>query len=242
LSVCVRLTRVDKRFANVKALSDVSVAFPEGETTAVVGESGSGKTTMLQLINAVHRADSGDVEVFGEPIPGTGIEAFRRRIGYAVQGAGLFPHLTSRRNVDLVARLEGWTAQRIEQRYQLLLEQMGLSDDVSERYPHELSGGQQQRLGLCRAMMLEPRLMLLDEPFSAIDPITRAGIYREFLEVQNQAHMSVVLITHDMREAVRLAQYLVIVREGMVLQQGRTEDVLAAPAFDYVRELLKDQL
>ncbi|MCZ6619124.1 MAG: ATP-binding cassette domain-containing protein, partial [Gammaproteobacteria bacterium] len=187
---CVEFRGVDKSFGTgrgsaKKVLDGIELRFPEGITTAVVGESGSGKTTLLQLVNAVLEPDIGEVRVFGEPIPEHHREKFRRRIGYSVQGAGLFPHLTNRDNVVLVAKLEGWLEAEIEERYTELLAEMGLSVDVSERYPRELSGGQQQRVGLCRALMLRPRLLLLDEPFSAVDPITRIGIYERFQTVQD---------------------------------------------------------
>lgn len=239
---CVELRGVSKRFgAGPPVLSGIDLAFPAGLTTAVVGASG-GKTTLLQLVNAVLRPDTGEVRVFGEAIPADDLVRFRRRIGYAVQGAGLFPHLTNQQNVELLARLSGWTAERRQARYRELLEEMELSVEISDRYPHTLSGGQQQRLGLCRALMLEPRLLLLDEPFSAVDPITRVGIYRTFEQVREREGVSSLLVTHDMREAVRLAGYLVILGQGRVLQAGATADVLNAPADDTVRSLLAEQL
>jgi osmoprotectant transport system ATP-binding protein len=240
---CVEYLGVDKSFVPEQpVLRDVSLALPEGITTAVVGASGSGKTTLLLLVNALLMPDSGEVRVFGEPIPLQDLVAFRRRIGYAVQGAGLFPHLTNRQNVELLARLSGWSAERRDARYRRLLDEMELPLDISERFPHALSGGQQQRLGLCRALMLEPRLLLLDEPFSAVDPITRVGIYRTFRQVQVQEGVSTLLVTHDMREAVHLAGYLVILRDGEVLQAGPTPDVVSAPADQYVRSLVTEQL
>ncbi len=238
---CVEFERVSKRFGELTVLDDVSLALPEGLTTAVVGESGSGKTTLLQLVNAVLRPEQGRVLVFGETIPDD-VVAHRRGIGYAVQGAGLFPHMTIRDNVTLLARLEGWDAASLNGRYATLLEEMELPADVSERYPRELSGGQQQRVGLCRALMLKPRLLLLDEPFSAIDPITRVGIYERFSAVQRQEGVSTLLVTHDMREAVRLAGFLVIVRAGRIEQAGATSAVRGAPATEYVRSLVEDHL
>ncbi|MCZ6711465.1 MAG: ATP-binding cassette domain-containing protein [Gammaproteobacteria bacterium] len=234
---------VEKSFTpGAKVLDDVTLDLPDNATTAVVGASGSGKTTLLQLVNAVVTADAGEVRVFGNEIPGHNLVAFRRRIGYSVQGAGLFPHMRVRDNVTLLAKLERWDAARIEVRFTDLLEQMGLPVDVADRYPGELSGGQQQRVGLCRALMLEPQLLLLDEPFSAVDPITRVGIYERFEEVRQHTGVSTLLVTHDMREAVRLAAYLVILRDGKVLQAGPTSRVLAAPADPYVEKLVTEQL
>ncbi|MEQ8859582.1 MAG: ATP-binding cassette domain-containing protein [Pseudomonadales bacterium] len=240
---CVEFLGVSKSFGPDRVvLNDITLALPSGMTTAVVGASGSGKTTLLQLVNAVLAPERGEVRVFGQSIPWDDLVRFRRGIGYAVQGAGLFPHLDNRHNVELLARLSGWSREQRDARYRELLEEMELPLDISERYPHELSGGQQQRLGLCRALMLEPRLLLLDEPFSAVDPITRTGIYRTFQRVQAQEGVSTLLVTHDMREAVRLAGFLVILSAGLVLQAGPTAAVLEAPAHDYVRSLVTEQL
>lgn len=242
MSEVVALAGVNKHFGALAVLKDINLVFPAGATTAVVGESGSGKTTLLQLINAVEMPDSGTVRVFGEPIPEKQREQFRRRIGYAVQGAGLFPHLTNRDNVVLVAKLEGWSAAAIDERYETLLDEMDLPLNISPRYPHQLSGGQQQRLGLCRALMLQPGLLLLDEPFSSVDPITRVGIYERFEYVRKHEGVSTVLVTHDMREAVRLADRLVILKAGSVLQSGTTESVVNSPEDPYVQLLVQQQL
>ena len=195
----VSFSGVSKSFGDTVVLRDVNLEFPEHRITAIVGESGSGKSTLLQLVNAVYRADAGEVRVFGAPIPDVDVERFRRRIGYAVQGAGLFPHMTCRDNVTLLAKLEKWQPDATDLRYRRLLSLMGLDDDVSDRFPAQISGGQQQRIGLCRALMLNPELLLLDESFSAVDPITRSAIHRQFLDVQASEDVTVVLVTHDMR-------------------------------------------
>ena len=208
---CVAFHGVSKSFGDLVVFNDLSLMLPSGQTTAIVGASGSGKTTLLQMVNALEQPDRGCVQVFGEPIPQHKLQHLRHRIGYAVQGAGLFPHLSARDNVVLVARLQGWSEARIQQRFEELLEAMALPASVAERPPRELSGGQQQRLGLCRALMLEPDLLLLDEPFSAVDPVTRLGLYERFEEVQRRQAISTLLVTHDMREARRLADVLVAV-------------------------------
>ena len=242
MTYCVELSGVSKSFLpGQNVLDDVHLALPKSVTTAVVGESGSGKTTLLQLVNAVLDPDCGEVRVFGAAIPQDRVH-FRRGIGYSVQGAGLFPHMTNRDNVLLLARLENWSETAMQERYVELLGQMGLSEEVSQRYPAELSGGQQQRVGLCRSLMLRPKLLLLDEPFSAVDPITRVEIYERFQFVQEHEGVSTLLVTHDMREAVRLSSYLVIVNGGTISQSGPTQDVVAAPADEYVARLLRDQL
>ena len=239
---CVSFSGVGKHFAGHWVFRDITFSCPSGETTAIVGESGSGKTTLLQLVNGVLRPNEGSVQVLGGEVPEQGIEAFRRRIGYAVQGAGLFPHMTVRQNVDLLARLEGWARDPIEARFAELLDEMGLDTSLAERYPNQLSGGQQQRVGLCRALMLKPGLLLLDEPFSAVDPITRMELYEQFIHAQRHEGVSALLVTHDMREAVKLAQHLVIVGSGEVLQAGETSAVLAAPRPGYVARLVATQL
>jgi osmoprotectant transport system ATP-binding protein len=239
---CVGFDDVWKRFAEPWVLREISLTFPAGVTTAVVGESGSGKSTLLQLVNAVYAPDRGRIEIFGEPVPTFDLPLFRRKIGYAVQGAGLFPHLDVRTNVTLLARLEGWDEQAIDRRYRELLGFMDLDAALGARYPFQLSGGQQHRVGLCRALMLRPRLLLLDEPFSAIDPITRTGIHAEFQRLQAAEGTSTILVTHDMREAVKLAAHLVILKDGRVLQTGARDTVVARPANDYVAQLLEEQL
>ncbi|MYE24992.1 MAG: ATP-binding cassette domain-containing protein [Gammaproteobacteria bacterium] len=236
---CVALKQVGKRFGSNWVLRGVDVSFPAGAVTAIVGESGSGKTTLLQLVNGMRRADEGRVEVLGEPVPERYVEAFRRRIGYAVQGARLFPHMTVARNVTLLARLEGWPEERRQRRLHELLSAMGLEADIADRYPHQISGGQQHRVGLCRAMMLHPDMLLLDEPFSAIDPINRADIYPVFEALHEREPISTLLVTHDMAEARRLADYLVIVGDGGVIQAGAREAVLEAPANATVTRLLE---
>ena len=242
MKYCVEYLGVSKSFTpGRKVLDNVHLALPESRTTAVVGESGSGKTTLLQLVNAVLRPDSGEVRVFGAPIPAD-LTRHRRSIGYSVQGAGLFPHMSNRRNVVLLAELERWGSEEIEERYLQLLEQMGLTSEISLRYPGELSGGQQQRVGLCRALMLKPRLLLLDEPFSAVDPITRVDIHESFQLVQETEGVSTLLVTHDIREAIKLASHLVIVKGGRIEQSGATREVLDQPASGYVRTLLEKQL
>lgn len=241
-SACVHFNKVSKRYGDLQVLRSLSARLPADQTTAIVGASGSGKTTLLEMINRLVVPDSGSVEVFGQPQPTLELTAFRRRIGYSVQGAGLFPHMTVRKNVCLMAQLEGWEAARVAERYDQLLDALELPAEVGERFPHALSGGQQQRVGLCRALMLEPPLLLLDEPFSAIDPITRSEVYRVFGKALSAGNVSAVLVTHDMREAVKLADYLLILRDGEVLQAGPCDAVIAAPADSYVRQLVQEQL
>src|SRR5262245_34477768 len=217
---------VSKSYDKEAALHDVTVAFADGVTTAVVGPSGSGKSTLLQLINGLVRPSSGTVQVFGKPIDYDRLPQLPRQIGYAVPGTGLFPHLTVERNITLLARLVGWNAERTRSRAQELMERVGLPWAFATRYPHQLSGGQQQRVGLCRAMMLQPPLFLLDEPFGALDPVTRNESRAEFLRVQPAEPLTMVLVTHGLHEALRLAQRLIVLDRGRIAQHGPGEEIV----------------
>lgn len=230
----VSLTRGD-----VLALDEVTLELPFGRTTAVLGESGSGKSTIVQLIIGLLKPDSGVVETLGAPIDHADPRPLRRRIGYAVQDVSLFPHLSVRKNILLPATLDGWPAAEQETRLAELLGLMHLPPGVLDRYPHELSGGQQQRAGLCRAMVRRPDLLLLDEPFSGLDTLTKAGVHAQFLELQERAPVSTVLVTHDPVEAVRLSQNLVIMKSGRVQQSGTVAEVTTCPANEYVRHLCR---
>ena len=240
-SSCVEFSNVSKSFQDKTVIKSVSIRLPLDATTALVGESGSGKSTFLRLINGLVVPDAGEVLLAGKTIDYKNLPGLRRAMGFAVQGAGLFPHLTIRENVTLVAGLEGWSKQKMIERYRELFELLALSDEFSDRYPHMLSGGQQQRVSLCRAMMLDPPLMLLDEPFSALDPITRRNIQDEFVTLQRIEKRSVVLVTHDMDEARKLAEYLVIIRSGEVVQKGVVKEVELNPVDEYVSRLFNKE-
>jgi osmoprotectant transport system ATP-binding protein len=236
------LRNVSKCFNGVAALDDVSLSVVDDTTTAVVGPSGGGKSTLLQLINGLVRPDSGRVTVFDKPIDYDKLPQLRLQIGYAVQGTGLFPHMTVWQNITLLARLNGWQTNRTRERAHQLMNLVGLPGAMRGRYSHELSGGEQQRVGLCRAMMLNPRVFLLDEPFGALDPITREEIQREFARIQKSEARTTLLVTHDLREAMRLGDRLVILNEGRVVQDATREDVLDHPADDFVKSLVHSQL
>lgn len=231
-----------KHYDNATALDGVTLLFPDSVITAVIGPSGCGKSTLLKLCNGLIRPDSGTVQVFDEPIDYDALPALRRRLGYAVQGNVLFPHLTARENITLLARLEGWEAAAIQERVDELMTLSQLAEEQLDRYPHQLSGGQQQRVGLCRAMMLRPEILLLDEPFGAIDPITREDIQQQLLVLQRAEPRTSVLVTHDMREALTLAEHIVVMGKGRVLHSENTEALLrrhaGADAQSMLRELL----
>ncbi|HLU06169.1 MAG TPA: ATP-binding cassette domain-containing protein [Woeseiaceae bacterium] len=228
---------VSLRRGAVLALDHVTLALPLGQTTAVLGASGSGKSTLVQLIIGLLRPDAGTVRTLGEPIDFLNPRPMRKRIGYAIQDISLFPHLDVRTNILLPATLSGWSEAGKSARLDELLQLMHLPRGVLDRYPHELSGGQQQRAGLCRAMMLRPELLLLDEPFSGLDTMTRKSIHEQFLDMQRQAPVSTVLVTHDPQEAINLSHGLVIMKSGRVQQWGPVAEVIANPVNEYVSHL-----
>jgi osmoprotectant transport system ATP-binding protein len=233
---------VGKSYGKEAALRDVTVEFADDVTTAVVGPSGSGKSTLLQLINGLVRPSEGTVYVFDKQIDYGQLPELRRQIGYAVQGTGLFPHLNVEKNITLLARLIGWGKDRIRGRAEELMSLVGLSWDYAVRFPHELSGGQQQRVGLCRAMMLNPPIFLLDEPFGALDPVTRREIHQEFLRLQASEPRTLVLVTHDLHEALKLAQRMIVLHHGRIAQHGPCEEIVNAPADEFVRTFFRSQL
>jgi osmoprotectant transport system ATP-binding protein len=222
-----------------RALAGVSFAVAAGETLALVGESGSGKTTLLRLFNRLLEPTSGEARVAGRPAAELDPIALRRRIGYVPQDGGLLPHWRVERNVELVPRLLGWDRRRRAERMREMLELVGLDPGThAGRYPAELSGGQRQRVAFARALAADPPVVLLDEPFGALDALTRRELHRQFLDLKRRLRKTTVLVTHDLGEAFRLADRIGVMRAGRLLQLGRPEDLVAAPAHDYVRELL----
>ena len=235
----ITFTNVSKRYGDTVVLSEIELEIPNGQTTVIVGQSGSGKTTLLRMVNGLIKPDSGRLEVFGDLVPEENIENFRRKIGYAVQGAGLFPHLSVKENIVLIARLEGWSSQDLDERFEMLMRQMELPLDLSDRIPNELSGGQQQRVGLCRALLLKPKLLLLDEPFSAVDPLTRLELYEVVEKLISNEAVSIVMVSHDLGEAKRLGDRMVVLQNGIILQNDLISNVIGNPATPYVERLVQ---
>ncbi len=238
----VALHQLGMDFAGTPVLSDITVSFPEDSVTAIIGRSGSGKSTLLRSINGLVRPSAGYVEVMGEPIDYSLLPALRRGIGYAVQGTGLFPHLSVASNITLSARLAGWDKARIDSRLARLLELVHLDRELLARYPHELSGGQQQRAGLARAMVLEPALLLLDEPFGALDPLTRLDVHAQFRELQHQEPRCILLVTHDMREAMKLADHILVLEQGRLLEQAEVGELKARHPHQEPEQILLELL
>jgi osmoprotectant transport system ATP-binding protein len=239
-AVALAALAVAKIYADgTRALAGVSLEVQAGETLALVGESGSGKTTLLRLFNRMVEPTAGEVRVGGRMVASLDPIGLRRRIGYVPQDGGLLPHWRVERNVELVPRLLGWEPGRRRARTREMLLLVGLDPAVhAGRYPAELSGGQRQRVAFARALAADPPVVLLDEPFGALDALTRLELHRQFLDLKRRLRKTMVLVTHDLGEAFRLGDRIGVMRQGSLLQLGPPAELLAQPADSYVRELL----
>jgi osmoprotectant transport system ATP-binding protein len=229
---------VSYRVEGTQVLSGVSLQVNRGETLVLLGRSGSGKTTILKLTNRLVTPTSGEIRVDGVSNAQVDVIRLRRGIGYVIQEAGLFPHYTVERNVGLVPRIEGWSEGRIRARVQELFQLVGLTGEFASRYPHQLSGGQRQRVGVARALAADPEILLMDEPFGALDPLTRDELQREFLSLQQRLRKTVMFVTHDLREALRLASRIALMEAGRLLTVLSPEEFLKSSdpfASAYVR-------
>ena len=233
--------KVGKRYPNAPraAVDDCSLEVAQGQFVVLLGPSGCGKTTLLKMVNRIIEPTSGRIVVDGTDVGSLPATELRRRIGYVIQQVGLFPHMSVEQNIAVVPRLLHWPKARIAARVDALLEIVGLPPaDYRARRPRELSGGQQQRVGIARAMAADPPTMLMDEPFGAIDAITRTRLQDELLRIQRQVRKTVLFVTHDVEEALRLADVLVVMREGRIVQAGSPRSILEAPADAFVTELV----
>jgi osmoprotectant transport system ATP-binding protein len=234
--IALEARAVTKRYARTKALDGVSLTVPRGTLTALVGESGSGKTTLLRSFNRMVRPDAGQIRVDGEDVASVDPVKLRRSLGYVQQEGGLLPHWTIARNAALVPWLQGRTDADAQAR--AALELVGLPQDTFDRWPGELSGGQRQRAALARALAGERRTLLLDEPFGALDAITRVEVRRTFARIRTELALTVLLVTHDLREAFELADCVAVMKAGVMDQVAAPEALLESPASPYVEELL----
>jgi osmoprotectant transport system ATP-binding protein len=237
----IDLRGVSKSYKARRVLEATDLAVPEGRTHALVGPSGCGKSTLLRLVMGLIQPDSGEVRVNGEPLRPETARRVRHSIGYVIQDGGLFPHLTAARNVTLVARHLGWESPRMAHRLKELSTLVEFPSDGLQRYPAQLSGGQRQRVGLMRALMLDPPVLLMDEPLGALDPLIRARLQADLKSIFDTLHKTVLLVTHDMAEAAYLAQVTSVMRQGRIVQTGSLEELVGAPAEPYVTEFLSAQ-
>ncbi len=239
----IELQEVTRRYGDTNVVDRVSLHVKPGELLVLLGGSGSGKTTTLKMINRLIEPTSGRIRVAGQDILSTPPHELRRRIGYAFQRLGLFPHMTVAENVGITPALLGWDTSRIRARVDALLELVELNPaEVRERRPDALSGGQAQRVAVARALAAEPPVLLLDEPFGALDPLTRERLQRSFHRIQRQLGLTALFVTHDMAEALLLGDRIAVMRGGQLLQVGSGRELLHAPADPYVAELVSAPL
>lgn len=237
----IAVENVSKSYGSHAALRPTTLAFAPGETTVLIGPSGCGKSTLLRLIVGLVPLDTGRVVLDSQTLTPANAEVWRRRMGYVIQEGGLFPHLTALRNVTLLAGYLRRPGEEIEERVATLADLVRLPMELLSKYPADLSGGQRQRVGLMRALMLDPELLLLDEPLGALDPITRAELQQELKDIFGRLKKTVIMVTHDMGEAAYFADTIVLMRDGRVVQRGSLEDLLERPADPYVTSFIRAQ-
>jgi len=235
----IEFHQVSKQFERRTVVDDLTLTIAQGEFTVFIGASGSGKSTTLKMINRLIEHDSGYIRFAGEEIRRFKPEEIRRRMGYAIQSIGLFPHWTVEQNIGTVPQLLKWPRTRIRERVTELLTLLHLEpEQFRQRYPHQLSGGQQQRVGVARALAADPEVLLMDEPFGALDPVTRAALQIEIARIHQLSGRTIVLVTHDIDEALRLADRIVLLDHGRIIQQGAPASFLTDPANDLVRDFV----
>ncbi|MZK50895.1 ABC transporter ATP-binding protein [Clostridium beijerinckii] len=235
----IEFKNVRKDFKNKTILKDITLKINRGELVAIIGSSGCGKTTTLKMINRLIKPTSGKIFINGEDIASKDVIKLRRNIGYVIQQTGLFPHLTIRENIEMIPKVEKLNKTSIEKRTLELMDMVGLnSNDFLDRYPTELSGGQQQRVGVARAFATNPEIILMDEPFSALDPITRVQLQEELIDLQSNLKRTIVFVTHDMDEAIKIADKICIMNKGEIVQYDTPENILKNPINDFVSEFI----
>jgi osmoprotectant transport system ATP-binding protein len=237
----LELVGVSKAYGKLVALRATDLVVPSGRTTVLIGPSGCGKSTLLRLMAGLVQADTGQVLFDKAPLTPANAPALRRRIGFVVQDGGLFPHLTALGNATLLARYLGWDSARIDARVRELVDLTRFPGDRLDQYPAQLSGGQRQRVSLMRALMLDPQLLLLDEPLGALDPLIRSDLQADLKDVFRALHKTVVLVTHDLGEAGFLGDHLVLLRAGQIVQQADLTTLLEAPADEFVTRFINAQ-
>lgn len=235
----ITFQNVSKSFKQTTVLKNISFTIEKGDLVAIIGASGCGKTTTLKMINRLIRPTCGDIFINGENIRSKDVIELRRGIGYVIQQTGLFPHMTVRENIEIIPRLSKQDPEKISKKTLELMDMVGMDpEDYLDRYPTELSGGQQQRVGVARAFATDPEVILMDEPFSALDPITRVQLQDELVGLQNTLHKTIVFVTHDMDEAVKIADKICIMNDGEILQYDTPENILKSPRDDFVAEFV----
>lgn len=236
----IRLEHISKSFGDKKVLDDLNISVSAGEFLTVIGRSGCGKTTMLKLMNGLLMPEEGNVIIEGKNLCKVDLIMLRRSIGYVIQNRGLFPHMTVEKNITYVPVISGKKNKKENREMALkLLKMVGLEEEMINRYPAQLSGGQQQRVGIARALAANPHILLMDEPFGALDEITRQTMQDVIKKLQQDLKLTIVFITHDIREAMKLGDKVLVMDKGRVVQYGVPEEIKRNPANDFVKELIK---
>jgi osmoprotectant transport system ATP-binding protein len=234
----IELRNVTKSYGKHEALRNLNISFPQNEISVLIGPSGCGKTTTLEMINGLVKPDEGEITIDGKNLTNTDLITIRRQIGYVIQEVGLFPHYNIFDNIALVPRLLKWNEERVRSKVHELMELVNLSSDQLPKYPSQLSGGQQQRVGVARALVADPQYLLMDEPFGALDPINRSRLQEEFLRIQRHLRKTVVFVTHDMDEALKLGDHIAIMKDGQLLQFDSPKKLMREPKTEFVREFI----
>lgn len=238
-AAAVEFKQVSKNYGSGYVLQNFDLIIQSGKIVTIIGPSGCGKTTLLKMINRLIEPEDGTVLVEGKNVSGLDPVELRRDIGYVIQQIGLFPHMTIEQNISIVPRLKGEKKKELLARTEELLQLIGLSpEQFRSRYPHELSGGQQQRIGVARALAANPSIILMDEPFSALDPISRIQLQKELINLNERVKKTIVFVTHDIDEALKIADQIVLLKDGQIIQTGSPAELLDKPANDFVREFL----
>lgn len=239
----ITFEKVSKAYKDVTVLKDISFTIEDGTLVTLIGESGCGKTTTLKMINRLIEPTSGKILINGEDVHKKNEIELRRSIGYVIQQTGLFPHLTIKENIEIIPKALKMEKKKIEAKTKEVLKMVDLDEDLLDRYPNELSGGQQQRVGIARAFMNDPKIILMDEPFSALDPMSRSALQEELLKIQDKFHKTIVFVTHDMDEAIKLADKIAIMDGGKLVQYDTPENILKHPKTEFVKEFVgKDRI
>lgn len=236
----IKFQNVSKTYnGNVKAVKDVSFNIEAGEFVILIGPSGCGKTSLLRMVNQLETITEGDIVLNGKSVRDFNKIEMRRKMGYVIQSNGLFPNMTIEDNVMIVPNLLGWDKVKKRQRYQYLMDLIGLNpDEYKKRYPHQLSGGQQQRIGVARALAADPPIMLMDEPFGALDPIIRTRLQDEFLQIQREVQKTILFVSHDIDEAVKMGDKIALMRHGELIQYDTPANILLHPRHEFVSEFV----
>ena len=237
----IKFDKVSKFYKDKKVLQNVSFEIQEGTITSLIGESGCGKTTTLKMINRLIEPTHGTITIKGQDIRKTNPIKLRRKIGYVIQQTGLFPHMTVRENIELISKLERKNPKKIKERTLEMMEMIALdSEEFLDRYPSELSGGQQQRIGIARAFATDPEIILMDEPFSALDPMTRISLQDELIRLQEKFQKTIVFVTHDMDEAIKISDRIAIMEQGNLIQYDTPEMILKHPENEFVKNFKEE--